>query len=56
MEYQRSLTENLEQFYVVVSGPYLKKMNRNDDIASWEAWEFFIRSQEHETHQFIEFS
>ena len=30
MEYQRSLTENLDQFYVVVSGPYLKKMNRTD--------------------------
>lgn len=43
----------------VVSGPYLKKMNRNDDIASWEAWEFFIRSQEHsdavEDLSFMEF-
>ena len=47
MEYQRSLTENLEQFYVVVSGPYLKKMNRSDDIAAWDGWEFFVRSKEY---------
>ncbi|CAE7268186.1 POGLUT1 [Symbiodinium natans] len=46
MEYQRSLTENLDQFYVVVSGQYLKKMNRTDDIASWDGWEFFVRSKE----------
>ncbi|CAE7781439.1 unnamed protein product, partial [Symbiodinium pilosum] len=47
MEYQRSLTENLDQFYVVVSGQYLKKMNRTDDIASWDGWEFFVRSKEY---------
>ena len=47
MEYQRSLTDNLDQFYVVVSGPYLKKMNRTDDIAAWDGWEFFVRSKEY---------
>mmetsp|Transcript_9430 Transcript_9430/g.22701 ORF Transcript_9430/g.22701 Transcript_9430/m.22701 type:complete len:873 (-) Transcript_9430:70-2688(-) len=47
MEYQRSLTENLDQFYVVVSGQYLKKMNRTDDVASWDGWEFFVRSKEY---------
>lgn len=47
MEYQRSLTENLDQFYVVASGPYLKKMNRTDDIAAWDGWEFFVRSKEY---------
>ena len=30
----------------VVSGQYLKKMNRTDDIASWDGWEFFVRSKE----------
>ncbi|CAE8592052.1 unnamed protein product, partial [Polarella glacialis] len=46
MEYQRSLTQNLDQFYVVVSGPYMKRMNRNGGAAAWEGWEFFIRSKE----------
>ena len=41
MEYQRSLTENLDQFYVVVSGPYLKKMNRTD---AWSVLEFLLYS------------
>eukprot|EP00931_Biecheleriopsis_adriatica_P102688 TRINITY_DN77628_c0_g1_i1.p1 TRINITY_DN77628_c0_g1~~TRINITY_DN77628_c0_g1_i1.p1 ORF type:complete len:872 (+),score=136.43 TRINITY_DN77628_c0_g1_i1:134-2749(+) len=47
MEYQQSLTDNLDRFYVVVSGQYMKKMNRTDDLAAWDGWEFFVRSKEY---------
>jgi len=47
LEYQRSLTDNLDHFYVLVSGQYTKRMNRTDDIAIWNGWEFFIRSKDY---------
>lgn len=47
MSYQQSLTDNLSQFYVVVAGQYLKRLNRLDDVAAWDGWEFFVRSKEY---------
>lgn len=45
--YKQALTEALDQFYVLVNAPYAKKMNRTNDIASWDGWEFFVRSRDH---------
>jgi len=46
-EYKQALTETLSQFYVLVNCSYQKKMNRTNDVASWDGWEFFVRSKEH---------
>lgn len=47
VEYQKSITEHLDQFYIVASNQYMKRMNRNNDMAAWDGWEFFIRSKEY---------
>ncbi len=39
-----------EPYWVVWSRPYLKKWNINEDIASWEGWEVFLRT---ETHDYV---
>lgn len=44
--YKQSLTEHLDQFYVLVNGSYMKRMNRSNDVAAWDGWEFFVRSKE----------
>mmetsp|Transcript_83357 Transcript_83357/g.258875 ORF Transcript_83357/g.258875 Transcript_83357/m.258875 type:complete len:887 (-) Transcript_83357:18-2678(-) len=46
-EYKQAVTQHLQQFYVTANGPYMKRMNRTNDIASWDGWEFFVRSHEH---------
>lgn len=46
-EYKRALTESLDQFYVWQNGAYMKRMNRCNDVASWDGWEFFVRSKEY---------
>lgn len=45
--YKRALTANLPQFYILVNGPYQKRMNRTNDIAAWDGWEFFIRAKDY---------
>jgi len=45
--YKQALTEHLDQFYVLVNSSYMKRMNRTNDIASWDGWEIFIRSREY---------
>jgi len=45
--YKKDLTCHLDQFYMLVNGPYMKKMNRAGDIAVWDGWEFFIRAQDY---------
>lgn len=47
-EYKQALTDPLDRFYIIENQACLKKMNRCNDIASWEGWEFFIRSREYE--------
>lgn len=47
-EYKQALTDPLERFYIIENSSRLKKMNRTNDIASWEGWEFFIRSKDYE--------
>merc|ERR1719229_465955 len=44
--YKQALVEHLDQFYVVVNSAYMKRMNRSNDIAAWDGWEFFIRSKD----------
>jgi hypothetical protein len=46
-EYKQALTDNLSRFYVLVNNAYSKRMNRNNDVASWDGWEFFVRSEEY---------
>jgi len=46
MGYKQALTDYLDQFYVLVNCSYMKRMNRMNDVASWDGWEFFIRSKE----------
>eukprot|EP00927_Polykrikos_kofoidii_P087211 TRINITY_DN9990_c0_g1_i1.p1 TRINITY_DN9990_c0_g1~~TRINITY_DN9990_c0_g1_i1.p1 ORF type:complete len:874 (-),score=155.69 TRINITY_DN9990_c0_g1_i1:21-2642(-) len=45
-EYKRAITDSVDQFYVWQNGAYIKKMNRTNDIASWDGWEFFVRSKD----------
>eukprot|EP00928_Gymnodinium_smaydae_P031779 TRINITY_DN23216_c0_g1_i1.p1 TRINITY_DN23216_c0_g1~~TRINITY_DN23216_c0_g1_i1.p1 ORF type:complete len:871 (-),score=151.94 TRINITY_DN23216_c0_g1_i1:88-2700(-) len=45
-EYKQAITDCLDQFYVLVNCAYMKRMNRNSDVASWDGWEFFVRSKE----------
>mmetsp|Transcript_35335 Transcript_35335/g.77250 ORF Transcript_35335/g.77250 Transcript_35335/m.77250 type:complete len:871 (-) Transcript_35335:51-2663(-) len=44
--YKQALTEPLDQFYVIANQAYTKRMNRTTDIASWDGWEFFVRSKD----------
>eukprot|EP00811_Abedinium_folium_P017076 NODE_259_length_3271_cov_12.554389.p1 GENE.NODE_259_length_3271_cov_12.554389~~NODE_259_length_3271_cov_12.554389.p1 ORF type:complete len:877 (-),score=245.33 NODE_259_length_3271_cov_12.554389:243-2873(-) len=44
-QYKQALVDHLDQFYVVTSCAYMKKMNRRSDIAAWDGWELFIRSK-----------
>lgn len=46
-QYRQLNVECLDQFYVMVNNPYQKKMNRTNDIASWDGWEFFVRSKDY---------
>eukprot|EP00929_Paragymnodinium_shiwhaense_P070951 TRINITY_DN36037_c0_g1_i1.p1 TRINITY_DN36037_c0_g1~~TRINITY_DN36037_c0_g1_i1.p1 ORF type:complete len:920 (+),score=238.43 TRINITY_DN36037_c0_g1_i1:121-2880(+) len=45
-EYKQAITERLDQFYIMVNCAYMKRMNRTNDQASWDGWEFLIRSKE----------
>eukprot|EP00397_Hematodinium_sp_SG-2012_P013128 GEMP01013321.1.p1 GENE.GEMP01013321.1~~GEMP01013321.1.p1 ORF type:complete len:639 (+),score=119.06 GEMP01013321.1:29-1945(+) len=45
-EYKQMLTDDCGQYYVLRNGPYLKKMNLVDDIASWTGWELFLKTED----------
>lgn len=48
--YRLALSEGLGQHYVLVNNAYHKRLNRTNDVASWEGWELLIRS---ETSDFV---
>jgi len=43
--YRLALTAGFDQVYVLANQPYMKRLNRTNDMASWEGWELLIRSE-----------
>ncbi|CAK0851283.1 unnamed protein product, partial [Prorocentrum cordatum] len=46
MAYKQAVTEHLGQYYLLSNVAYQKRMNRLDDLAAWDGWEFIVRSEE----------
>lgn len=46
MAYKHAVTEHVGQYYLLSNAAYNKRMNRLNDIAAWDGWEFTVRSKE----------
>jgi len=44
--YKQAISQHLDRCYTLANSSYMKKMNRNFDLASWDGWQFLIRSEE----------